>query len=193
MVGDPPLYVDHAENAALETQLLEAKASLKAQKLEVADMITELERQGRSLSQRYEQIQMQTEQLRTLPAEIANLQNAIEVLRVQHMPNSEDPTMCLPQPATLQLIQEREAELAALDGRLEAMDKSMAKKTEHMERLEGELRPLEAQKMKAVIAAKEARRRKEEGMNGAEDELEQRARWLRGVHATLSGLLEVRS
>lgn len=42
--------MEHEENVALETELAGIKASLKAQKVEVAEMITELEFKGRSLS-----------------------------------------------------------------------------------------------------------------------------------------------
>jgi hypothetical protein len=46
------LIVEHADNVALEAQLAESKASLKAQKEEVAEMTTELEAIGQDLSQR---------------------------------------------------------------------------------------------------------------------------------------------
>ncbi len=52
IVGDPPLIVEHQENVEVEAQLAEVKASLKAQKIEVADMVTELERSGRDLTRR---------------------------------------------------------------------------------------------------------------------------------------------
>lgn len=55
--------------------------------------------------------------------------------------------------------------------------------------LERELRPLEMQKAGAVAAAKEARRRKEEGERGVGDELELKGRWYRGVETGLTELL----
>lgn len=51
-MGDPPLIVEHQENVEIESQLAEVKASLKAQKIEVAEMVTELERSGRDLTRR---------------------------------------------------------------------------------------------------------------------------------------------
>ena len=51
IVGDPPLIVEHQENVELEAQLADVKALLKSQKSEVAEMVVELERRGRELSQ----------------------------------------------------------------------------------------------------------------------------------------------
>ena len=52
IVGDPPLIVEHQENIELESQLLEVKAVLKAQKADVAALVEELEARGRDLSRR---------------------------------------------------------------------------------------------------------------------------------------------
>lgn len=52
IVGDPPLIVEQQENVELEAQLAVVKAELKAQKVEVADMVEELEAKGRELSRR---------------------------------------------------------------------------------------------------------------------------------------------
>ncbi|KAI9759406.1 MAG: hypothetical protein M1840_003359, partial [Geoglossum simile] len=51
IVGDPPLIVEHQENIELERQLAGIKASLKAQKLKVAELVAELEKKGRDLAQ----------------------------------------------------------------------------------------------------------------------------------------------
>lgn len=55
--------------------------------------------------------------------------------------------------------------------------------------LERELKPLEVQKAGTVAAAKDARRRKEEGERGVRDELELKGRWYRGVETGLRELL----
>lgn len=52
IVGDPPLIVEQQENVELEAQLAVVKAELKAQKVEVAGMVEELEAKGRELSRR---------------------------------------------------------------------------------------------------------------------------------------------
>lgn len=49
---DPPQFVEPSENVELERELVEVKASLKAQKVEVAEILAELERRGRDLSKR---------------------------------------------------------------------------------------------------------------------------------------------
>ncbi|KAJ2966656.1 hypothetical protein NUW58_g10615 [Xylaria curta] len=50
IVGDPPLIVSPQENVDLEKQNLEAKATLKALKTEVADMVAVLEEKAKDLS-----------------------------------------------------------------------------------------------------------------------------------------------
>lgn len=52
ITDNPPLFVEQSENTALEAQLGEAKAALKAQKAKVAALIAQLEARGRELSQR---------------------------------------------------------------------------------------------------------------------------------------------
>ena len=60
-----------------------------------------------------------------------------------------------------------------------------------LERLEGELKPLEVRRAGMVAAAGESRRRKEEGERGGGDDLEVRGRWYRGVETGLRGMLGV--
>jgi hypothetical protein len=52
IVGDPPLFVEQQENIELEAQLAEAKAALKRQKTEVAELVAALEERARDLSRR---------------------------------------------------------------------------------------------------------------------------------------------
>ncbi|KAI9819238.1 MAG: hypothetical protein M1827_007394 [Pycnora praestabilis] len=191
IVGDPPLIVEHQENVELEAQLAEVKASLKAQKTEVAYMVTELERRGRDLSRRHKDIRMQTSQLQNLPAEISNLQDTITDLRGSQAGHPTNPSLSLPLPATVSLLTARQAELAHLNHQLATLQSILPRKTRELERLEAELRPLEIQKLGSTAAAKEARRRKEEGMGGVGDDLEERGRWWRGVEGGLRGILGV--
>ena len=67
----------------------------------------------------------------------------------------------------------------------------MPRKARELELLERELKPLEVQKAGAVAAAKDARRRKEEGERGLGDELELKGRWYRGVELGLREMLGV--
>jgi len=141
----------------------------------------------------YETIQLQTSQLESLPTDIANLESTLQLLRETQSPSSTDESLSLPLPATLALLSTREAELAQLNHQLKSLESALPRKTRELERLENELRPLELQKQGSTAAAKEARRRKEEGLKGQGDDLEQRGRWGRGVEAGLKGMLEIES
>lgn len=207
----------------LEAQLVQAKAELKAQKEDVRLLVADLESKGRELSIRmlfeycearfraitlcrcglksnepgehlgYETIQLQVNQLESLPVDIANLESTLQVLRETQLPTSKDASLNLPLPATLSLLSTREAELAELKAQLRALESALPRKTRELERLENELKPLELQRQGVTAAAKEARRRKEEALNGKGDELEARGRWWRGVEAGLKAMLEVES
>jgi predicted RNase H-like nuclease (RuvC/YqgF family) len=98
--------------------------------------------------------------------------------------------LSLPLPETQRLVREREAELAALNAQIASLQATIPNRTRDLEKLERELRPLETQKQGTVAAAKEARRRKEEG-GGIGDELEERGRWLRASEKALREMLEI--
>ena len=83
IVGDPPQIVSAQENIELESKLLEIKATLKAQKTEVAELVEELGRLGRDLTKKHENIQLQTTQLRELPEKISGLQSSIDELKAR--------------------------------------------------------------------------------------------------------------
>ncbi|MCJ1366078.1 hypothetical protein MMC16_005203 [Acarospora aff. strigata] len=193
IVGDPPLIVDYQENVELEQQLVKTKVELKTQKEEVRLLVAALESRGRELSRRHETIQLQTSQLESLPSDIANLETTLQVLRETLSPSTTDESLNLPLPATLSLLSERNTELAELNAQLKTLEHALPRKTRELERLESELKPLEFQKQGVTSAAKDARRRKEEALNGQGDDLEARGRWWRGVEAGLRGMLEVES
>ncbi|KAF2089943.1 hypothetical protein K490DRAFT_62817 [Saccharata proteae CBS 121410] len=188
---DPPLLVEPQENIELEAQLAQVKASLKAQKVEVAEMIAELERRGRELSKRYESVELRTSQLSTLPSEIAGLEATIAELRETQAPHPTNPSLSLPLPATQALIASKEAEITALDNQIASLQAALPRKTRELERLEAELKPLELQRNGTVSAAEEAKRRRDAGEAGMGDDLEERGRWLRAVSQGLKTMLEV--
>ena len=95
IVSDPPLVVEHQENVELEETLAVSKAALKAQKTEVAELVTELEKQGRQLARKYQAIQLQTTQLQELPERIKGLQASIKKLKGAQAPGSS-PTLNMP-------------------------------------------------------------------------------------------------
>ncbi|KAB2580404.1 hypothetical protein DBV05_g905 [Lasiodiplodia theobromae] len=188
---DPPQFVEPSENVELERELVEVKASLKAQKVEVAEILAELERRGRDLSKRYESIQLRTAQLEALPIDIANLESTIAELQGTQAPHPTNPSLSLPLPETMSVLAAKEAELAALDKQLSSLESTVPRKTRELERLEAELKPLEEKKRNTVQAAREAQRRREAGQAGMGDDLEERGRWLTAVEQGLKGMLEV--
>ena len=193
IVGDPPQIVEHAENVELEAELAEVKAILKEQKQHVADMVTELESQGRELTQRWETVQLQTTLLGTLPEQIDGLKETLEQLRLQNGANenaeSEDPNLNLPLPATQDLVKERKAELDEINKKLRNLQQALPKRTHALEREERELKVLEQERERAVAGAREALDRKKAG--GGADELELRGRWLKGMDSGLTQMLGV--
>ncbi|KAJ9294831.1 hypothetical protein DTO271G3_6393 [Paecilomyces variotii] len=190
IVGDPPLVVGHNENVELEAQLAEVKAELKQRKEEVRVMVEEMEKMGRDLASRYKNIQLQTTQLSTLPESIQNLESTIATLRAKQITTTDDASSSqnLPLPATLALLSEREAELAALNRQLASLQNTLPRKTREAEAMERELGVLERKKGEAVAQAKEAQRRKREGES---DGLEEMGRWYRGTEESLKQLLGV--
>jgi chromosome segregation ATPase len=174
----------------LEETLAVSKAALKAQKTEVAELVTELEKKGRELAQKYQAIQLQTAQLQQLPERIEGLQASIEELKKTQAPGSH-PTLNMPLEKTLALVEDRERERAELDRQLEQLQVMVPRKTKELERLNAELQPLEVKRLGTMASANEARRRKEEALGGIGDDLEERGRWWRGVETGLKGMLGV--
>lgn len=187
---NPPRLVETAENDEKEQEILALKASLKERKLEVAEILKQLEDKGKELSLKYEGLQNRTQQLESLPKEIADLEATIDRLKQEQIPTSDNPDLSLSLPETQLILSEREAELAALNAQIASLQATIPNRDRELEKLERELKPLETQKNGTVAAAKEARRRKEEG-GGIGDELEERGRWLTASEKALKEMLEV--
>ena len=189
IVGDPPLIVEHAENIELENQLAEIKAVLKAQKEHVGAMVKELDERGRYLSRRYETISLQTALLSSLPPQIEDLNQILAKLRKQNQSadaNETSPALALP--ATLELLDERQAHLNEVNVQLKALKQMLPRQTRTLENEERELQKLERDRERAVGLAREAVAKRQEG--GSADELERKGRWLRGVETGLRDMLE---
>ncbi|KAF3071350.1 Kinetochore protein Sos7 [Trichoderma lentiforme] len=191
IVGDPPLIVTLQENLDLERENAEAKAQLKNLKLEVADLVSELEKRGRDLSKRYENIQLETVRLEELPAKIVELESRIKGLKDKHESSESDPNLRLPLTKTLSLVAKRKAEQQELARELEALQAKVPRKRKEAERLQAELQPLEVKRQSSTTAAREARRRKEAALGGVADDLEQRARWYRASESMLKQVLDI--
>ena len=182
------MLVEHEENQALEKIVSAEKAILKEQKDAVARLLEELRFSSQRLSERYEVIQSRQQQLSSLPAEIAALQAEIDTLRAAQPSAPSHPDLALPMDATLSLLNSREAELADLDAQIASLQAASSRGARDVQRMENELRPLLAKKEVTVKAAKEARRRKEEG--GGMDETEELGRWFRGSERVLKSIVE---
>ncbi|KAF7718752.1 Uncharacterized protein PECH_004263 [Penicillium ucsense] len=190
IVGDPPLVVGHNENVELESQLAEVKAELKSRKEEARLMIEEMETMSRELARRYKNVETQMAQLSSLPESIENLESTIAGLRAKQVAGmtSSDPrsSQNLPLPATLALLSEREAELAALNRQILAVQNSLPRKIREAETTERECSVLERRKTEAINQAREARRKKEQGES---DGLEEMGRWYKGAEQIMNQVL----
>ncbi|KAI1087402.1 hypothetical protein F5B19DRAFT_475871 [Rostrohypoxylon terebratum] len=193
IVGDPPLIVSSQENVDLEKENLEAKATLKALKTEVAAMVAELEEKARDLSRKYEKVQTETIRLEELPGKIGELENAVAKLReTQASGSNPDPIFNLPLSKTLDLVDSRKKRRSELDRQLEQLQSQVPRKKKELDRLHAELQPLETKRQNSTAAAREARRRKEAALGGIEDDLEERGRWFRAAEVGIKEILEIR-
>lgn len=171
-------------NVELEATLAISKAALKDQKTEVAELVVELEKRGRELCCKYQNIKLETTQIEIFPEKIEGLQLSIQQLRAGQE-SSSNPSLSLPLDKTLSLIGEREREQAELERQLEQMQVAVQRKTRELERLNAELQPLEVKRLGTTASAREAKKRKEEAVDGVGDDLEERGRWWRGVEKAL--------
>ncbi|KAJ8132247.1 hypothetical protein O1611_g1375 [Lasiodiplodia mahajangana] len=191
IVGDPPLIVSPQENVDLEKQNLQAKATLKALKTEVADMVTELEKKAKDLSKKYERVQTETTKMEELPDKLVQLETAVAKLKTAQASRlNPNPELNLPLAKTLDLVEAKKRQREELDRQLEHLQSQVPRKKKELERLHAELNPLETKRQNSTAAAKEARRRKEAALGGVEDDLEERGRWHRAAETTLKQMLE---
>jgi hypothetical protein len=194
IVGDPPLLVSHAENAALEEKLSAVKAELKAKKEEVGRLVEEMENMARVLASRWEGVQAQMALLEDLPARVQGLEETVRLLREQVaeregvQPRSEDPRLNVGLEETERMVAEQRERARELDRQIAAVQRALPAKMRECEVVEGELDALERRKNDVTAAATEARRIKEEG---GRDELEEKGRWYRSAEVVLRGVVGV--
>ncbi|KAI0545607.1 hypothetical protein F4679DRAFT_458350 [Xylaria curta] len=194
IVGDPPLIVSPQENVDLEKENLEAKATLKALKTEVADMVTELEKKAMDLSRKYERVKTETARLEELPEKLVELESAVTQLRTTQASELDpNPELNLPLVKTQDLVAAKKRQRDELDRQLEQLQSQVPRKKKELERLHAELQPLETKRQNSMAAAKEAKRRKEAALGGVEDDLEERGRWYRAAESGLKQMLEIGS
>ena len=132
---------------------------------------------------------MWSSQLETLPSEIYRLEECIAALHNQQQEDAAQSALSLPLPATLDLLSQSETECEELDRQIRKLQNALPKKTRELERLESGLKPLQAQKTAAILSAKEAMRRKEQGEGGMGDDLEMKGRWFGSASRCLEDVL----
>jgi chromosome segregation ATPase len=128
-----------------------------------------------------------------LPSSIETLESTIAGLRAKQVANMDpsdakntSSSQNLPLPATLSLLAEREAELAALNRQLASVHNTLPRKTREAEAMQRETSVLERRKSEAIAQAQEAQRKKQQGES---DGLEEMGRWYRGAEETLKELV----
>ena len=194
IVGDPPLIVTPQENAELEEQNLAAKASLKRLKVEVQEMVSDLEGRARDLASRYESIQTQKVQLKELPQKLEELERKVEELKSQQAVSAQQgEEMNMPLGKTMVLVEERRKIAREMERELAMLSNSVPRKRKEMERLALEVGSLETKRAHSEQAAREAQRRREMSRQGGlEDDLEAKGRWYRASEAAVRGMLDLK-
>ena len=198
IVGDPPLVVSHADNLALEEQLVGMKAALKAKKDEVDEVVQRMAETAKLLAKGYESVSAGLEVLESVPGEIDGLKREVERLQAEvaqrrgdtdvDPSRKGDPRMGLALAATAQALEEQRRANAEVDAQIEALQRDMPGKVRQVEKMERELAELEKRRTESVRAAMEVRRRKE---RGGRDEMEELGRWYRASEGVLSRVLGV--
>ena len=97
--------------------------------------------------------------------------------------------MNLPLDATKELVDEKRDQLSEVDAQLKALRQALPRQTRTLEQQERESKTLEVERTKVVNAAREAMERKRAG--GGIDEVEMKARWLKGVETGMKRMLEI--
>ncbi|KAI9747035.1 MAG: hypothetical protein M1815_004693 [Lichina confinis] len=189
ILDDKLVLADHDQNVALEARLAQEKARLKAHKLDVEALVARLDSKSRDLAERYEDVELQLAQERSLPFVVETLQRAVLDLREPETSDDEDAPRRLSLPSTLALIAERQEENKALDDELASLRSTLARKVQELQRLQAQLTPLETQWQASVRAADDAQRRKADLGAGADD-LENRGRWWRSAGEGLEEMLQ---
>ena len=192
IVGDPPLIVTPAENAALEEENAAAKAALKALKTEVAGMVAALETRGRELAGRLEKVREDGALADELPVGIEELNHKVLLLRAEREGQGGGAGMDLPLGKTRGLVEGKRKELEGLERLVEGLERQVPRKRKEAERLAGEVAALENRRANSAAAAREAKRRRENAQGGVEDELEARGRWYRASETVLRQVLDLK-
>jgi hypothetical protein len=200
IVGDPPVLVTPADNAALEEKLVGMKAELKAKKRETDALVEELEGFARELAAKYEGVQKGKVELETLPDVVRGLEREVEGLRAEvgrkqaelgRVGESEggevEPRYVMGMDATERALEEQRRRSEAIDREIAELEGRLPGKVRECERAERELEELERRREEVTRQAREVKRIREEG---GRDLVGERGRWYAAQESVLKGLLQ---
>ncbi|RMZ85706.1 hypothetical protein DV737_g453, partial [Chaetothyriales sp. CBS 132003] len=201
IVGDPPVLVSAAENAALEEKLAGMKQELKARKEANARLVAEMEEVARAVAQRYDEVNAGAHTLETLPREIEALQTQVDALKQQVAGKraalgqavvggneEDDPRQNMSLADTEAALKERRAQNAELDREIDRLQRQMPAKDRECKKAERELELLERQRNEATTQATEARRIRAEG---GRDYVGEKGKWYAAQETVMQGLLRI--
>ncbi len=196
IVGDPPVLVTPAENAALEEKLGAMKRELKAKKEENERLVEEMGEIARDVARQYEEVNGGMETLEAVPPEIERMQEEVNALKQElaerrealGASGSDDPRQNMGLDATQTALDEQKAKNAELDKEIERLQRQMPGKMRECEKAERELEELERRRNEVTRQAREVKRIREEG---GRDHMGERGRWYRAQETVMTGLLGI--
>ncbi|RMD42264.1 hypothetical protein DV735_g2892, partial [Chaetothyriales sp. CBS 134920] len=180
IVGDPPVVVSAADNAAMEEKLAGMKQELKARKEANAQLVVEMEQVARAVAQRYDQVKAGMHTLETLPREIDALQAEVDALKQQRLNMSLADTEAA--------LKESRAQNAELDREIERLQRQMPAKDRECKKAERDLDMLERRRNEVTAQATEARRIRAEG---GRDYIGEKGKWYAAQETVMNGLLGI--
>ncbi|GAM87155.1 hypothetical protein ANO11243_051760 [Dothideomycetidae sp. 11243] len=188
LTADPPELVSDTadELALLERKLVDDKAALKAKKVAVATLLTELDTRSRELARDKAALNGDAEILLALPDEIHSLTAQIEELKSAQPQSSGNPLLNHSLSSTIDLRDAKRNESAALQAQIAATRAALAQHGVEAQRLRTELDAAEEMKRAAVAEVLDLRKRRGDGRW---DEEEKRARWVRAQAGVLEALV----
>ncbi|KAI5286735.1 hypothetical protein KEM54_006548 [Ascosphaera aggregata] len=154
IVGDPPLVIGHEENLELEAKLAETKADLKRRKEDVARQVEYVVEITSKLAKRHENLQERNVLLSDLPLQISSLTTELAALRKTNSFAEESSIdkhaltdyANMP-PSTLQeTLGRKNADLAAVDSRLETIRAKLELEVRQTQQIEKDLVALQQRK-----------------------------------------------
>ncbi|RMZ75399.1 hypothetical protein DV738_g5478, partial [Chaetothyriales sp. CBS 135597] len=200
IVGDPPVVVSAADNAALEEKLAVMKQELKAKKEANEQLVAEMEEIARAVAQRYDQVNAGMHTLDTLPREIELLQAEVDALKQQVAEKREalgggssgheedDPRLNMSLADTEAALKESRAQNAELDREIERLQRQMPAKDRECKKAERDLETLERRRNEVTSQATEAMRIRAEG---GRDYVGEKGKWYAAQETVMNGLLGI--